>query len=243
MGAFGDGGQLTRAPQIVTYTKNATNAEVYVVPDRVFRIVVDIIAGGGGGGGASTATGAQISPAAGGASGGFARKTFDVTPGMRFSLALGNLVVGNKGTGGAAGANNGTAGSDSTFTGPGSDGVPILVTTKGGNGGSAGGAAGTVVLLTAPGDSGAISTNGDVNSSGNPGAPGVRVSSTVGMSGAGACGVYGGGARGIAGVTGAGTAAKGPGGGGTGGFTTNNGAQVAGGDGAEGLVIIYEYAG
>lgn len=186
-------------------------------------------AAGGGGGGIATATSAG-GGGGGGSAGGYWEKNVAVTPNTAYTCA-----VGAKGTGGSAGANNGTAGGDTTLT------VGATTYTAKGGPGGIGATAVNGVSINLGGAGPAISTNGDVNGGGEPGAPGMGLSATVVKSGQGGTSAFGG-AGASAKTQGAGAAAIGFGSGGAGACLINGGASVAGGNGGDGVLIIDEYA-
>ena len=192
-------------------------------------IVVQVWAGGGGGGGAAAAANAGCG--GGGGAGGYVAKTFSVTGSTSYAY-----VVGAKGTGGAAGNNSGNNGSDSTFTVGGT-----TITAKGGTGGGSMASGGTFAYATG-GDGGAVSTNGDINGSGDPGCPGQRSNVMTALGGQGGSTAVGGGGASRAASNGSGNAASGFGSGGGGACGIFSGGDQAGGNGADGLIIVDEYA-
>ncbi len=191
-------------------------------------IVIRGVAGGGGGGGCTSVSSAAAG-GGGGSAGGYAEKTFTVTPNTAYAYTCGAL--------GAGGISLiGTAGTDSTFVVG-----ATTVTCKGGIGGPVGTAVTT--LSAYPGAAApAVSTNGDTNSSGAPGGPGivVVVATPLGVGGAGGSGPFGAGGNGIAAV-GTGTAGTGHGSGG-GGALTGATAGRTGGAGTAGMWIVDEYS-
>jgi hypothetical protein len=187
--------------------------------------VIEAIAGGGGGGGA-TFSSPNMGFGAGGASGGYLKKTI-ANPGATATYTVGG--------GGSAGANTGATGGTGTDTT-----VTVGATTytaKGGLGGV--GMVAAAAVGVAAGGAGVLPTNGDINMPGEPGNNGVRVSATVGVSGAGGSGVLGNGGVGQS-ANAAGVAGRGFGGGGSGAAAVS--ASSAGGAGATGAVIITEFS-
>jgi hypothetical protein len=200
----------------------------YTSSAGVTRILARMIAAGGGGGGV---TGAASSVGAGGGGGGgsYAEKWFTVTPSTGYTCA-----VGAGGTAGVATGGTGGTGGNTTLTVGGT-----TVTCNGGTGG-VNLNAGTAVGVADGGAGGAISTNGDVNIQGSAGGYAIRLSSTVGSSGAGGNGWNGHGGADCQTVAAAGLAG-GLGAGGSGGISTAN-TNRAGGAGGNGLIVIEEYA-
>ena len=202
-----------------TYTKSsgATKALVYVV-------------GGGGGGGGVDGDGANTGGAGGGgAAGGTAIKL--ITSGLG---ATETVTVGAGGPGGAAGANTGSAGGTSSFG--------SHCSAAGGAGGSGKTAVAHSQATMAIGGAGGLGVNGDINIRGGSGQFGISAGNSSGenASGEGGDSFFGGGARSIQGDN-AGRDAAGIGGGGSGGSTNNVTDNYAGGDGAAGIVVVYEY--
>lgn len=213
---------MTPTQQVLT-----VGSGTYTTPTGCTAIIVEVVAGGGGGG-ACPGHASQAAAASGGGSGGYARKLI-TTPDATYAY-----TVGAKGTGGAAGSNNGNAGSDSTFGAGGG-----LITAKGGGVGVLG-ALGTTVAFTGPVGGSAVSTGGDVNAGGNPGDPGLRQSATVAFSGAGGASYFGG-PGGTRDDDAAGAAATGPGSGGGGALVSSTNTARAGGDGADGVIVVTEF--
>jgi hypothetical protein len=213
-------GRLIRAPQILT------SGTSYAPPVGCTAIEVECVAGGGGGGGC-TSSASNGAAGAGGASGGFVSKYFANPP------ATCAYAIGAAGTAGANTGGTGGTGGDSTFTVSGT-----TITAKGGLGG-VGMVFGTTVLTSA-GGAGVISTNGDLNGSGDPGDPGIRMSGTIGASGPGGSSQYGAGGAGRT-TGGAGNVGVGPGSGGGGGLVLNGSGAVIGGAGTAGIIRIWEY--
>lgn len=206
-------------------------AATYTVPAGINSLVVECVGGGGGGGG-SAAAGAQGGAGAGGAGGGYCRKLISTSPAATFTY-----TVGTGGTGATAGNNPGNNGNATTFD---------TLTANGGNGGTGTASSGAAGQYTAY-SSGGSATGGDINISGGNGGPGsVCVAAGAGLSigGTGGNSAYG---NGGGGVTVSGGAASGNdgipyGGGGSGGCTANTGSPAAGGNGATGIIIIWEYS-
>jgi hypothetical protein len=114
------------------------------------------------------------------------------------------------------------------------------VTCNGGVGGAQA-VSGTAVKAFAGGAGGAISTNGDLNITGETGQAGctIEVATPLGFSGNGADGLMGAGGQSLIAV-GTGNNATGYGAGGGGSMTGASTART-GGNGANGLIIVEEY--
>jgi hypothetical protein len=209
-------------------TQYLTSGTSYSKLSATKLLVLELWGGGGAGGGATTV--AVSSGAAGGGGGGsYAFKSFDVTS---FAGPF-TYAVGTGGT--AVSGGTGNDGNDSTFTVN-----SVTVTAKGGKGAIGNTTPGTAPLHY-PGGAGQLSTGGDVNGGGAPGLQGITVSATVGASGNGGSALFG--RCGIGRTTaGAGNIGSGYGAGGSGGLVLNGSAQVAGGNGVNGLIIVREFS-
>lgn len=199
----------------------------YTVPAGVYRLIVHVQGPGGGGGGGDQGTN-QSGIAAGGGSGGYANKLYAVTPGDTFTY-----TVGLGGAGGTAGNNAGSNGTANTVFDSG--GSPVTG-ALGVGGGSL--AAGTSLVSTTAG-AGGTATGGDWNIAGQKGGAGTRYSVNVLQPGNGADSFLGIGGPVVS--SGAGLAGTGYGSGGSGGLAYQNTADVAGGDGAPGVIIVEEF--
>jgi hypothetical protein len=187
--AVTSGGQLLRAPQILT------SGTSYTTPANCTSIYVECVGGGGGGGfGSASATGAG----SGGGSGAYCAKYFTVTPSTSYTYAIGS--------GGAAV----TAGGNTTFT------VGATTITAGGGGGGgtnalggAGGSATNGDLNVTGGAGGSTRLGSDLGGvAGSSFFGGAGRGSTTGVGTAGAAGGGGGGG----GRPGSGTTSGGAGG-------------------------------
>ncbi len=206
-----------------------TTADTEFVPsaNATMLLVEGVAAGGGGGGCLQAAT----NSANGGGGGGGA---------YGWKIILGPLdasypvSVGARGTGGPAGNNPGTAGGDTTFgTGP-------LLSLESGTGG-AGDTVATIHVGGLPGRGGrAASCIADYAGNGYPGLYGASLAAAQAFGGPGGGSVLSGGTRGGKGQ-GAGDNATGYGAGGAGGSIISGGISVAGGDGFDGVLIVWEF--
>ena len=191
-----------------------------------------IVCGAGGGGGAAITAAGEGAAGSGGAAGGVAQKM--VARGAANSCTY---AVGSAGAGGTTGGTEPVAGGNSTVTHDG--------TTYTGNGGGAGSNdGGGTAYAVLQGGTGGTSTNGDMNSAGQAGGPGLRVANDGGIAGFGGSSVMGGGGRGGAMKAASGTSAGGAGGnygGGGGASVSAGGSDSAGAAGGAGIVVIEEY--
>lgn len=215
----------------------ATGAATYTPTAGTAAIIIELVGGGGGGGGVAAGTSNQTKIGGGGGGGAYLRKRLTAN----FSGAA--IVVGAKGAGGASGGNNpGSNGASSTFTD--TAGSPTVYTAAGGTGGGVG--AGAPFQL-ADGGAGGAATNGDDNVPGGPGQFGVGYTGPFfANGGTGGASRHSGGADAtrVAANPGqaAGISAAGKGGGGSGAANVGTGTTQAGGDGSDGIVIVWEYA-
>jgi hypothetical protein len=195
------------------------------------KVVVEVWGGGGGGAGCPSTGAGQAAVAGGGGGGAYVKAQF--SSGFSGGLAV---TIGAGGTAGVAGLNAGGSG--------GTTSLGSIVTAAGGTG-SAATPAGTPPLLGGAGGSGVVTsvTGGAVIdvSIGNSGGPAfaVAVGASLGGAGGNSNGHAGpaGGTAGSPGVAGAS-----PGCGGSGGSQGASGGALAGGAGAPGQVIVWEYA-
>lgn len=209
---------------IQTFTADGT----YTPTTGMRYCIVEAVGGGGGGGGTNGGGAATSGNAGGGGAGGLSISRLTSA-----QIGASKAVdIGAAGTGGAAGNNNGTAGADTTLG-------ATLIIAKGGSFGFG--------LLTANtnagGGLGGVTGTGDITGTGQPGGQGLGTSGQFGKAGDGGSTKYGGGGRGNGSATGvAGEAGSGKGSGGAGGSSYNSAGTFAGGNGAPGYMIIYEYA-
>jgi len=204
-----------------------TSGTSYTPTSGTASISAQLIGGGGGGGGV---TGANNNVGAGGG-GGSASYVIKYVTGVGSGPYT--YAIGAGGTAGASTGGTGGNGGNTTLT------IGATTYTSPGGSGGIGQTAGTAAAIVLGGNGGTAGTNGDVNGAGTPGGTGLRLSGTVGSSGAGASSVLGGGGNALN-TAGAGNAATGFGSGGSGGLSTANTART-GGAGSSGVIIIYEY--
>lgn len=203
----------------------------YTPTPGISYAIVECQGGGGGGGGSSIPAAGQWSVAGGGSSGAYGVGKYTAAQ----IGASQTVTVGTGGNGGAAGTNGGANGLGSSFG--------ALLSAPGGIGGA--GASGQVSpWANSGGYAMTTSSGGNIkNSWGIAGEPGVIIGPSYAISGAGGgspmCGGAGGGLRV---VQQAGSNGNAPGAGGGGAYSYNNTAAFAGGNGATGRIIVWEYA-
>ena len=210
-------GRLLRAPQNLT-----SGTSIAKAAGCTFAIV-EIWAGGGAGGGSAAVPG---DAGMGASAGGFAYWATSTIPAANWSYTIGAGGVGVAGNAGGLGGN--TSISNGTTT----------VTANGGNGGGGG-------SFSAPGSAPAISTNGSINGSGQPGSQSTTNASSVAFSGSGGSSSWGGAGVGQSNASGtdltgnAATAYGSAGGGAMGGAGVT---AKAGGAGFQGVIRLWEFS-
>jgi hypothetical protein len=217
--------------QIIALSAGAT----YTPGSDVRALFVECIAGGGGGGGSSITGVGAVSVGGGGGGGGYAAAFLTA-----LIQGVHAIAVGGGGGGGAAGANPGSAGDDTTFadtTGS------VVVRAKGGAGGGAGNApVGAPALGGAGGGGGPVAgAVGAIEEGGQPGQAGMALTNIGLIGGGGGSAAKGGGGGGQVGNQTNGAAGNSPGGGGGGAASGSSGANRPGGNGAQGIIIIWEF--
>lgn len=213
-------------------TITTTGAGTYTPTSGTTSIVIELQGAGGGGGGCAATSASQRSAGRGGGGGGWLRKRLT----SAFSGA--SYSVGAKGTGGTAGANNGTAGGDTTFTATGGGGT--VYTASGGSGGT-GGAAGTTAFIGLT-TAGGAATNGDSSRPGGTSVSAFCIDINTVTGGRGGSSMYSSGATVSASNGATGASADGKGGGGGGAANLVSQSAQAGGDGSDGMIIIWEFS-
>ncbi|HDR9148909.1 hypothetical protein [Burkholderia vietnamiensis] len=206
-----------------------TSSGTYTPTAGAITAIVEAIGGGGGGGGTAATGSSTVAVAQGGSSGSYAKVKLA-------SLSSQVVTIGAAGTGGAAGPNNGTAGGQTTFG--------SIIACPGGLGGQ-GASAQTPPFFFGSSNPGAISTTTAtpiVLSQGQTGNIGITLTTADAIGGAGAPSVFGGGPGPVATTSSPGGNATSKGAGGGGAITIPSGAAQAGGNGALGLVVVWEYA-
>jgi hypothetical protein len=218
--------------QVIT----ATGAGTYTPTAGTSSIVVEGVGGGGSGGGADAIAG-QTAIGQSGSGAGY----FKVRLTANFSGAA--YSVGTGGSAPAAGNNAGNNGAATTFTD--TAGSPTIYTAPAGVGGALGVSANAASFYGSVAGP-AAGSNGDIKIGGGPSGACHRLSASQGYTGNGGDSMLGKGGRGSGTFGGntsqAGAAGTGYGSGGSGGVCEGTGAAVAGGAGANGVLIIWEYS-
>lgn len=207
-----------------------TGSGTYTVPTGVRALYVEVQGGGGGGGGGAGTASDYCGVGSGGGGGGYCAKLITSLE------ASYTYAVGAAGSGGSAGANDGTAGGNSTFAGG-----AISMVANGGGAGQGGTNGNTAYAGERVGGGGA--SGGDINIAGGSAEYYCRISAGIGWSGTGGRSVLGTGGTGFSSTSGSagGTGGSGYGGGGGGGGAFSGSANRAGGAGTAGTIIVHEY--
>lgn len=201
-------------PSVQTFTASGT----YTVPSGTRYVIVEAVGGGAGGGGTDNSGGSAGEVGQSGGGGAYVRKLVDL-----LGVTSVTVTIGAAGAAGAEGVSgNGTDGGDTTFG--------SYITAEGGNADGTGGSASGGDVNIDGGNAGTSWLPAQVGSSTN-----VRA-----LSGDGGGSFFGHGAPGAYAASGSttGKTATFYGGGGSGGSSSSGGADIAGGAGKAGLVIV-----
>lgn len=210
-----------------------TSGTSYTPTAGTNTVFIRLVSGGAGGGGA-TAAASAASAGAGGDAGPYAEKLFTNISGA----ASYTIQVGTGGTGGIAANGTGGSGTNSNFACPATCTGGAVTVTSFASAGSAGTGSGTT-LVTAKAGTGGFTSGSDAGGMGGLGEYAVRLSGTAAVSGSGGSNPFG--AGGAARTTeGVGSVGIGFGGGG-GGAVSLSASGFAGGNGAPGVIVIYEF--
>jgi len=224
-----------RATAGKVYVQTFTSSGTYTPHAGMVTCLIECVGGGGGGGGVNGAV--SNSAASGGGGGGGYSSKLATAADIGASKAV---TIGALGAGGAAGANNGSAGGDTS--------VGALCIGKGGSGGVAANPGGNV-FNGAPG-AGGVAGTGDTARAGQPGGMGINGHNGITgwpTGGGGGSTLFGGGAAARSQIVAASDSYAGnaapanTGGGGGGALAFNVTATKAGGDGSAGYVRITEF--
>lgn len=214
---------------IQKFTANGT----YTPTSGMQYAIIEVIGGGGGSGGIPATSSSQVTVSGAGGAGGYSRGVFT-------SATIGasqSVTIGAGGSGGSTSPSSGSAGSASS--------VGSLIDANGGSGGASG-AANNRSSRTGS-DGGSAGTGGDINIPGQAGHPAAALYISdipIGQcwGGSGGSTPYGFGGKGITTESTSVPGKNGIGfGSGGGSAIGTNGTAEAGGDGADGIVIITEY--
>ena len=206
-----------------------TTSGTYTATAGTVSCLVQAVGGGGGGGGMPFVSGTGIVAASSGGGGGaWAQRYYATAP------SSASFTIGALGSGGASGANPGSAGGSTSFNGD--------FTTGGGSGGIAGVAfnANTRGVSYQQTLGGSPSGTYDVGGRGGMSVSAVIHAGADFISGSGGDSVFGDGAIGVVSAAN-GIASTTLGSGGSGCGAANPGGPHSGGNGAPGIIIVYEY--
>ncbi|MEC7763392.1 MAG: hypothetical protein VX874_15930 [Pseudomonadota bacterium] len=228
---------------------DVAGSETYTPTSGTAKALAEVI-GAGGSGGYGDGTGAgNVSIGAGGGAGARCQVFFTVDADT-YSISIG--------AGGAGSTSSTNSGGDTTIVSDGDAGAGLDITADGGTGGGTSTTNGAVTRSGGPGGAASAPTGTSVIShkvhDGNSGGGGFGFTAGVWSSvnnmvfgGAGGPSLFGESkgnerASGSANASSAGGDCSGNGGGGSGAVAVGNPGSVAGGDGGDGIVVIYEYS-
>ena len=218
---------LLQSGYLLSNIRIYTASNIWTKVSGLRALLAFVLAAGGGGGGCSAASGSAAA-AGGGGPGGVSWK-FILAAALN---ATETVTVGLGGPGGPAGANNGTNGEASSFG--------SHLTASGGVAGIGDAAGTTVPRIGGSGNDGGTGSNGDINWRCDFGQFGIVFNTSSSIGGSGGNSPYGAGGRGrLNNLTP--QNGLGYGSGGAGAATANSTTPLAGGNGANGLVILYEF--
>jgi hypothetical protein len=217
-----------RSVNIQVFTASGTYTPAIGARSAHFRLI-----GGGGAGGSSAGAASSSGAGGGGASGSYLEKVID----LYLATTAFTVTIGAAGAAAASGNNAGGTGGNTTVA---ATGITTLQ-ANGGTGGAGSGTAAATFVITAGGAAPTAPSTGDLNTQGQAGGTGLRVSATVAMPGWGAASPFGDGAPPPTGTaTSAGVAAIAYGAGGSGALSIGN-SNAAGGAGKAGVVVVTEF--
>jgi len=223
-------GGIPNLIRIQTFTADGT----YTKSSGATKALVYVVGGGGGGGGIDGSGSSTTGGGGGGGAGGMAMKL--ITSGLGDTEAV---TVGDGGAGGPGGSGGsaGSAGGSSSFG--------SHCSATGGGGGSGGTASAVSNATIRLGGTGGVGSSGDINTTGQPGSPGIAAGTATGeaCSGNGGSTIFGGAVRGKNGDQNGGDCddLTQAGAGASGGVVTGTSGNYRGGNGANGIVVVFEY--
>lgn len=226
--AFGAGGTVLYSGTAITRVIQQvfTSSGTYTPTSGMLYCIAEAQAGGGGGGGCS-ATAGLTGQGAGGGGGGYAKSVLTAAD----IGASQTVTIGAAGAGGSAGNNNGSAG--------GTTSLGTLLITAGGTGGT--GMAGTATAAGAVGGAAGGVSAGQIQIPGQSAGAGVVINGANGLTIPCVGGSSQLGRGGVNYATGQGTGASGEGYGSGAAGAYGTGANQAGGNGRQGIIIITEF--
>lgn len=216
-------------PGVTNFTFFATGTTPYSPSLDSARFMVECVGGGGGGGGSQQGLTLRGAGGGGGA-GGYSRLVVDAPFSSNYTV-----TVGLGGAGGAAGDNDGSPGGTSVF---GNASLGDILSCGGGAGGEGG--QGTAVSGAFLGGLGGAASGGDVDANGMTGEYGIVIGDSVQVSGRGGGSYFGDGGPSRRAVN-PGVNATAPGAGGSGAASSTGSSNQPGGNGAPGVIIIWEF--
>lgn len=199
-------------------------------PDPATTAIRFTVVGAGGGGGGTNGAGAGSAASGDGGGGGATVIKFDDVVYDSY-----NITVGIGGSGGASGTNDGSPGTTSQVT---PNAASTWVASAGGGAGGAGRAGGSNQAFIGNGVGG-VGSGGDLNLPGTKSTSPWVISGRPAITQSGCAAMLSGGVTSVRDAAGATATTPGAGGGSS--HSINIGTNYAGGDGANGVVIIEEY--
>ena len=215
-----------------TWYTSVASAQTFTTPANTGNVWVRAI-GGGGAGGSVNGAASNAAAASGGGAGAYCEVYTPASPSTGYTYNVG------QGGNAVAGANSGNSGTATNISIAGN-----LYNANGGTGGATMTSAATANTFIAGSAGGTVGTVGNLNSAGEGGGASIRFSANLVKGGMGGTSQFGGGGQEIAANTAAGNGANGsgPGAGGSGAVVAGGNATNAnGGNGANGMLIIFEY--
>ena len=203
-----------------------TSSGTYIPSAGVKAIELTAVGGGGGGGGVDGQGAGNIVNSTAGGGSGWSRKLTSI---IDSSYAI---VIGAGGLGGLAGNNNGAVGGNTTIIS-----TSVNMAANGGGGGI--GMLGGAPDIRTDGATGGTASGGDTNSSGDDSVAALINNAKRASESASGASLFGGAIKTANGATGSNAITNGAGGGAI--SQVGSASNWAGGDGAEGIVIIKEF--
>lgn len=225
---------LSLAGYAIIKIETLLSGTVYTPLPTTKALFIECVGGGGSGGG--SAAGGSGGSVGGGGGGGSYAYSF-ITNVTRVIQQTFTVQIGSGGGSPTVGANAGNPGAASNFF----DNITssYICSASGGSGGSAGAANGTSPQIVLGGAGGPNTVLPDASFDGSCGGAGILINGTMGISGRGGDGPFGGGANSVN-TTNFGISGKQFGAGGSGGCTLSAGPATSGGTGSSGFIRVWE---
>lgn len=216
--------QLGQATGRLIGVQRFTTSGTYTPTAGTTSVIVEAVGGGGGGAGAGSTAAGQVSIGSGGGAGGYTK--------TRLTSGFSGAAI-TIGAGGAQSSAAGNGGSATSFA--------ALLAAGGGVGGAFTAATSTYPFILTGGAGGNASGGNITSQDGGQGSPAIICSTTNQQSGAGGSSFFGAGGVSVSGSNN-GINGSGFGSGGSGASSNNGGTAKGSGAGANGVLIVWEYA-